>query len=337
MKKIISLLAVLMAVLTFAACSNTNNIDEGILSDPFENAESSAAVSDDLGENPTENPTRDKMLLLNQGGYHCKVNEESFKYDGTPITFPVTMEASEECKTNISIGISCYINGVPQKLSSENDKDKTVIIKSDIEPGESIDFDISFEPIISEEDANKESLPITFITYYNPDYVATEEYISFGNLRDGKALTKSLTLNAKPATASIQSENNDTGLLLTEENKKKYRISDESRVKFILQDEKSTDGVIRRDENGVINFSLVLCNYESGEYIFSLLKNNEVIKFDQEKDLARVSVKNEHIYVIDFEIKDTERGDVIQIIEQNINIEFATDASRPFLIVNGDF
>ncbi|MDE6724445.1 MAG: hypothetical protein K2J79_02470, partial [Ruminiclostridium sp.] len=255
--------------------------------------------------------------------------------------FTVSMEASENCKANISIGISCYINGVSQKLSCGDKKDQTVLIEKDFEPGDDLKLNVEFDPVVSEEDAGKEQLPITFVTYYNPDYIPTETYTAFGFLRDGRTITKKIIFKEKPDKVSIQTEDNYTELLRTQDNIKKFdRLTmGDGRGKEALQGGKFAGSILKPDENGVIDLTLVLDNYEEGEYLFSLMKNNEIIKFNGGKDLVKVNIKSEHIYAVDIKLEGVEPGDVIQIIEQSPNGEnpFSSNASTPFYIVKGSF
>ena len=340
MKKFKLISVVLMSSLTLTACVDSNN-NEGLLDDPFDKTESSPAItsgSHDPGI-ANDNPIRDNMILLNQGSYCCNVMEDELQYNGDTVKLTVSMQAGEDCKANISIGISCYINSVPQKLSCGDNKDQTVLIEKDFEPGDDLKLNVEFDPVVSEEDADKEQLPITFVTYYNPDYTPTEEYPAFGNLRDGIALTKKIIFNKEPDTVSIQTEDNYTELLRTKENLNKFNgiltMDDEYKTKEALQDGKHAGSILKVDENGVIDLSLVLDNYNEDEYIFSLMKNNEIVKFNGGKDLVKINIKGEHIYVVDIKLEGVEPGDVIQVIEQFPNSEYPSGGgvSCPFYVV----
>ena len=343
MKKFKFILIMFMSALTLTACADSNN-NESLLTDPFDNTASTPVTTDshDPGISD-ENPTREHLALLSQGGYRCEVIEDQLKYNGDTVKFTVSMEASEECKANISIGISCYINGVPQKLSCGDKKDQTVLIEKDFEPGDDLTLNIDFDPVVSEEDADKEELPFTFVTYYNPDYTPTDEYLSFGNLRDGIALTKKIIFNEKPDTILIQNENNYTELLRTKENINKFDgiltlyTDSETRTKEAFQNGKHAGSILRVDENGVIDFSLVLDNYNEDEYIFSLLKNNEPVKFNDGNDLVKINIKSEHIYVVDFKLEGIVPADVIEIVEQSPNSEYPSGDGRPYYVVKKSF
>ena len=343
MKKLKLISVMLMSALTLTACSDPNNTDEGLLTDPFDNISNTTAITAGSHDPDitSDNPTRDHMMLLSEGGYRCEVIEDQLKYNGDTVKFTVNMEASENCKTNISIGISCYINGVPQKLSCGDVKDQTVLIEKDFEAGDDLKLSVEFDPVISEEDADKKQLPVTFVTYYNPDYTPTESYTAFGFLRDGRTVTKKIIFNEKPDTVSVQTEENYTELLRTGENIKKFDglTMGDGRSNEALQNGKSAGSILKPDENGVIDLTWVLDNYEEGEYLFSLMKNNEIIKFNGGKDLVKINIKSEHIYVVDIKLEGVEPGDVIQIIEQSPNNEYPdiVHASTPFYVVKKGF
>ena len=347
MKKLKLISMILMSAPTLTACSNSDNADEGLLTDPFDNIERTSAITADSHDPgiSDENPTRDYMILLNQGGYRCNIIEDELQYNGDTVKATVSMEAGEDCKANISIGISCYINGVPQKLSCGDKKDQTVLIEKDFEPGDDLKLNVTFDPVVSEEDADKEELPITFVTYYNPDYTPTDEYPAFGNLRDGIALTKKIIFNKKPDTILIQNEDNYTELLRTKENINKFDgiltldTDSETITQEAFQDGKFAGSILRVDENGVVVFSLVLDNYNEDEYIFSLMKNNEIVKFNGGKDLVKINITGEHIYVVDFKLEGAQPGDVIQIIEQFPNSKYPSGGgvSNPFYVVKKNF
>ena len=106
-----------------------------------------------------------------------------------------------------------------------------------------------------------------------------------------------------------------------------------------FQDGKFAGSILRVDENGVVVFSLVLDNYNEDEYIFSLMKNNEIVKFNGGKDLVKINITGEHIYVVDFKLEGAQPGDVIQIIEQFPNSKYPSGGgvSNPFYVVKKNF
>lgn len=360
MKKLLSLFITIALVGTLTACSGKNAAESELISDPFESVgdvdvnpfkpdssapnnptADSSAPSSSTSDSTDENPTRDKFFLLMSGGYICNVENTTFEYNGSPITVPVTMSANESCGASISIGLSCYINGVPQQISDGGEA-ATMIIKENVEPGQTLDLTVSLTPVVPEEDAEKDELPLTFISYYNPDYTPNEEFVAFGYLRDGSAVERTLKLAQKPSeTVQMSAETDCTELLRTKENLKKYKISNYSQTSgqssFYWQNGKTSGGTLKRDDSGKVKFNFVLDNYSAGDYELIVMKNNETIKFNNGKDYVKAAVKDEHIYDFEFEIENVQRGDIIQILVPAKGQEFCPLVSNPVLIVNSDF
>lgn len=62
----------------------------------------------------------------------------------------------------MSLGISAVINGTVQTLSTGGMRESNMLIFENIAPGETIEREITFDPVISSEDKGKKQLPITF-------------------------------------------------------------------------------------------------------------------------------------------------------------------------------
>ena len=289
-----SIIFFLLLLFLVSGCAKTEK-GESYISDPFSNF-SSEPVED-------TNSTRDKVMLLSQGGFSCKVNNgESVEYNGNPITVPVKVSASDECKTDISVGVMCFINGTIQWLSSDGETDKAIIIKTDIAPGETKEFDVTFTPVVSQEDANKEQLDITFLSLYNPDYTPTEEFVSFGYTHDiGWVPSKYIKFNSKPDVISQDVYNSYDESILA---------ADSGSNTGIIQNG-SYAGVLRMNTDNTLSFSAHFENYNSGEYVGYILKNNEPAKFNNGEDCINISVKKMYEYNINIELKNVKKGDVL--------------------------
>lgn len=341
MNKFILSVTALILALSLAACSgasdNGSNGNDKDLSDPFERVEGNAEVTVD----PMKLPAG-VLDLLSSGGYSCSVKADTFLYDGSPMIFPVIMQASDSCKTDISVGICFYINGVPQKLSCGEDTDKTMIIAEGIAPGKAVRLDVTLDPVISKEDADKETLPITYASYYCPAYVPKESYPSFGLLRQGSAITRELTMNAKPENiTNIQIEDEYKEFLCTNEHTQSYYPSNSPYDRgstFPFQIDEPCSGWMKLDENGKLKFSYIIDDPESGDYTLSVMKNNETVKFNNGKDYVQLlDTKEEHIYIVDFELEDVKRGDVVQVVMLNMMKKNNSGVAPPYLVVNSDF
>ena len=323
MKKSVIIFMILLLSL-ISGCANSYDNSSNI-SDPF---------SDSFSESKEDrNPTRDELTLIGAGGYRCEVNGgEPVEYNGEPITLPVKATASDDCKADMSIGIMCCINGNLQRLSSENDKDKVMIIKTGIAPGNTLEFEITFTPEILPEDADKKQLPITFFSSFNPTYKASEEYVAFGYTHDiGWVPSKYIEFNSKPNIFSPNKYN------LYEE---KIALDDEKTKEWYLQDEDDLPvSTLKINENNTVEFTALLENCKPGEYVGYVLKNNEITKINDGQDCVGITIKASHSYNIDIKIEDVKKGDVINCFfaKKESNEPFDLIQLRPKLAVNSDF
>lgn len=334
MKKIFLLVLSALLMLT-AGCADVSDKSDDLGTDPFLN-------TDDTYD-PEYNPDRDILMQLSHGGLDCSVNRgEPVEYNGEPVTIPVTLKARPVEEVSFSAGISCTINGVPQKLSTDGDKDKTVIIKTDLAPQETIEFEITLDPAVLAEDADKEQLPISFTLYFNAAYVPTENYPAFGNTHNAGWIPSSyIKFNTKPVNiVSPQAEGEYNEELFTDEVKKKYDITDSS-APVILQNG-APAGVLRTDDNGELSFTLLCCNRKAGKYRIHVLKNDMLATFNGGKEYAEVEIKEGYIYTLDFNMDNVQRGDVIQCVAQasDYDADYGPAyffAPTPGLVVNSDF
>ena len=325
MKKSVIIFMILLLSLV-SGCANSYDNSSNI-SDPFSDS-FSESNSESKGD---RNPKRDELFSLSDGGYRCEVNGgEPVEYNGEPITLPVKATASDDCKADMSIGIMCCINGNLQRLSSENDKDKAMIIKTGIAPGNTLEFEITFTPEILPEDADKKQLPITFFSSFNPTYKASEEYVAFGYTHDiGWVPSKYIEFNSKPNTFSA----NKYKLY-----KEKIALDDENTKEWYLQNDLSTS-ILKINENNTLDFTAYLENCKPGEYVGYVLKNNELTKINGGQDCVDITIKGSHSYNIDIKVEDVKRGDVIHCKKEKKESNEPLDLIqlKPILAVNSDF
>lgn len=324
MKKILCLMTAMSILLFAGGCANETPNSQISESDPFE---SKVTEGDPFYSKPAESSTgglgrpaeADRVEALSVGGYDSIINDEKpIEYNGGEITIPVLLKASESCEVNISVGIGCNINGVVQKLSSGDEKNKTVLITTDIAPGETREFNITFTPVVSERDADKTLLPIQFVRIFNPDYVSTEKFTTFGNTHAvSMAPTTTLKLNAAPLTSYPKIEEKYTEEIINAEALQKYKLSGSGMSVGLFQNN-DWASVLKINDNGGMDFSVVMSNYRAGTYWFSILKNNEFTVFNEGNEYSVIEVKDKHIYSADFHLDNVERGDVIQCICQEI-------------------
>ncbi len=352
MKKIISVLTALAVALTLTACVKTEKSSESeSLFDPFPESSTAEKEPDkstqDVPEESREqsqtieddNSTRALCNLLGHGGAATRFGyeDEPFEYNGSPITIPVTIAADDGNLTEWSVGIMCCINGIMQRLTSEDQVDKTMIIKEDLSPGETVTFDITFDPIVSAEDADSEKVMIAFMTTYHPTFQATEEYIAFAGHAAGISAYGPLHMKAKPAnivtpiTDSSFSENiynSDRAFLPSF-----YRDKPENIASYLnINGDKSLD------------FNVTASHLSEGTYYAFILQNNEVVTFNGGKEYMMINAKEKFVYNLDFHLDTAECGDAVECVfcqlvnyGDDYNIAYVVQTTRACLVVREDF
>lgn len=325
MKKAASLIMIFLLSL-LSGCTGSYD-DTNYISDPFSNT-----AAESVGNNGSVDDLRDAVASLSVGGYKCEINKGGpVEYNGEPVILPVDVTADKECAADMSLGIMCLINGRVQQLSSENDKDKPMIIKTGIAPGDSLTFDITFTPEVVTEDAEQKQLPITFLTVFNPTFTANEGYPTFGNTHDiGLIPSRVITFNSKPNFSSKKEFN-----IYTEE---KINGNDEGGMPWYSQNGLSVS-VLKINETGILDFTACFQEHSNGEYIGYVLKNNELVTINGGQDCVNMTVKETNKYSINIKVEDVKKGDVIQCFIVKKEGEVPTDLIKfsPILVVDGDF
>lgn len=310
---------VLTAAVTLTACEKTDNYSSSeILSDPF--AESGIAQSEEIADvseylpeqsssSAEENPTKALYRLLTEGGMLATFgyDDEPYEYNGAPITMPVTVTANDDNLTDWSIGIMCCINGVMQRLTSDDQVDKTMIIKEDISPGETITLDITFDPMIAADDADKEQVKIVFLTTNNPTFQATEEFVRFAGRAAEISTYGSLYLNVRPV--NITKPVTDTSY------KEKIRTSERGYLpSYYRGDPQNIISYLNINSDKSLDFNVTASHLSEGEYYAFILQNNETVTFNDGKEYMKIDTEEKHEYDLDFHLDKAECGDAIECV-----------------------
>lgn len=155
---LLSFAITIATVFTTSGCAMQESYDSYI-PDPFETFESNTLIGDDI----KANTAAQNLSKYSTGGYECTVNEgKPIVYTGEKITVPVAVTADDTNEYEMSLGISAVINGTVQTLSTGGMRESNMLIFENIAPGETIEREITFDPVISSEDKGKKQLPITF-------------------------------------------------------------------------------------------------------------------------------------------------------------------------------
>ncbi len=353
MKRFCSIFMAIIAALILAACAKTESDPESsaVVSDPFadsstiqtvESTEKTESTSEQSQTSENENPTKALYELLAKGGTleRFGYEEEPFEYNGTPITLPVTITANEKNFAECSVGITCCINGVVQRLTSEDQVDKTMIIKENLSPGETITFEITFDPIVSSEDADNEKLMISFLSSYQPTFQATEEYIGFAGREAHISTYGPLNMKARPVNIidPITDSSYEERLSTSE---RSYLPS------FYRGDPAKTENIIsylniNKDES--LDFNVTASHLCEGTYYAFILQNNEMVTFNGGKEYMKIDAKEKCEYDLDFHLDKAECGDAVECVfcqridfGDDYDIAYVVQTTGACLVVREDF
>lgn len=253
------------------------------------------------------------------GGWSHKINDNKpVVYDGKPVTVKASITMQEENSIDWTAGICCNINGVYQKLSGCGQDDVTMVIIDGLAPGETREVELTFDPMVREEDVNKDQVKMSFLTCINPDYIASEDWPSFGYVRTlNWSLPDSIEFKAKPKTVSPVISDEYTEELITDEAIKKHFAQtaydpDKSYINTYQED--GPNGPLELSADGSLSFDFLMINLDPGTYMVSVLNNNQLATFNGGKEYAEVTVKKEHLYSIPISLDEAQRGDVINCV-----------------------
>lgn len=353
MKKFVLMLTMFAAMFMLTACAQTDNSSQnGLLSDPlFDNnttkkdtSEFTRNVDSQEQSQPgeDENETRALWDLLSRGGTleRFGYEEEPYEYNGSPVTIPVTITASEDNLTEWSVGVMCNINGIMQKLTSEDQVNKTVIIKEDISPGETITFDITFDPIISADDADKEKIKLAFLTTYHPTFQATEEYLAFAGHTAEISTYGHLNMNARPT--------NIIDPITDFSYEEKIYTSERSYLPSFYRDDphdlQNIINYLNINSDKSLDFNVTASHLSEGTYYAFILQNNEMVTFNGGKEYMTIDAKEKYEYNLGFHLDKAECGDAVECVFCQ-RIDFGDDyelanviqTTKAGLVVREDF
>ena len=343
---LLSFAITIATVFTTSGCAMQESYDSYI-PDPFETFESNTLIGDDI----KENTAAQNLSKYSTGGYECTVNEgKPIVYTGEKITVPVAVTADDTNEYEMSLGISAVINGTVQTLSTGGMRESNMLIFENIAPGETIEREITFDPVISSEDKGKKQLPITFFAHFNAAYIPDESYPTFGMTHHANhCLYTTISLDGTPKYTDYSYASDISKELITKTLLEKYadntgtplKTSGRTRVNM-YQNTKTDTGVLRLSEDGTLNLNLMLYeNENSGKYRVSLYKNNELITING-NDYIEAELVDGYLYTYSVQLDNIARGDFIYAaIHKNTGENFeeyaSFDMTQPKLVVNSDF
>lgn len=332
-KKVLSVLLFIALAINTSCAQSTE--DYGSVEDLF-----SVSEDNDVIENIMQRPGQSL-----RGGWDHAINDnQPIVYDGQPVKIKVSVTMHEENTIDWSPGIACSINGVYQKLSGCGQEDATVLVLDAVSPGESREFELTLDPEVLEQDADKDKLKMSFMTCPNAAFIATEDWPTYGFSRTlDFSLPDTIELKQKPKTVSPEISTEYTEQLITDDLTDKlfkdgsYR---EEQEYFFAYQDNDINGPLALSEDGGLSFDAVMTNFDAGTYLLGVIKNNQLTTFNGGKEYVEISVKDKHIYTAAIKLDEVERGDTVQltaVMKDAANTFFSVKSAPASLVVNSDF
>ena len=299
MKKLLKPLTALFLALIISGCSSApDTVSGGLVSADFVTSQSTdipATQNDSSKEDltPEEKSAKafEKLLSLGNGIAICNT-DDNVEYSGGVIELSCNIEYScnsEEAFADVSTGCLIAINGVLQKISCGEQKDRYMYVQT-YEKDDFIQKDgqyvanktisLSFEPQINEKDKDLTELQLTVISVDNPLFRLQPEWpLGFYIHRTGTSHVLKMTLTSPITnyTKDIISEDGFTELDLTDEVAEKYgtmvnadkKSLTENTLPFANVDSENSPHFCF-DENGKINLGFVTSVSEDGNFNYEI-------------------------------------------------------------------
>ena len=340
MHKLEVILIACFVLLYITACSSSNN-NYSLRSDPFSSEESSSDENLPIQLGDATQKTMEKSV----GNYLMTVNNnEAIVYSGEELCVPINIKAGENNEYDITVGFSVYINGVLQRFSVNGESTEMFITKP-LKADEEVTIEMRLDPMVASGDEDKQSLPVHFVAYFNPDYVPDESSPSFGNAHHSPGAPNTiLRLDKKPknvqeisVSGALEKE------LLTDSLMTKYDIKSKENSVFFSGLSDGEISTVYKQTDGKLSYTLCSYdNYPESDYRISFYKNNRLITFDGGKQYIEYTKDSGYLYTFspDFDEK-FETGDFLYALSVPCSYEpekyYMTVYSAAQLVVSEDY
>lgn len=299
MRKIFSTLTAFSIALMLTACAKTENTSS-ILSDPFanlEDRESSTITPDDTFEFKREYAI---ALGLCSAGISVD-NEEPLSFNGEPVKVPITVTTNDRNTVNCSTGVSVFINGLAQEVSTDGVDYDYMAVFTELEPGTAYKTELYFKPSILPEDEGKDKLEVSFANCVNVGYHPEPPHYgfwfthTFGNLR----VPVEMTLNT--AITDIAKREFETGFTYEPVKVATHNCSD-----FVPNNKNDPDNYswLYMDEDGSLSMTYCVENAVEGLHRLALFVNDRPVTFNGGKSFCDIDAKQKTKYFLDITLDE---------------------------------
>lgn len=346
----------LLILLLFAGCTQTS-LDDNFIYDPFleqfeqtQNTNEQQSIDELLSHNnpqssitppmDTLEAVRDYIFSLATCSVAMTVNDEKLIYDGEPVKVMVTLKTDESNNLNCSCGISVFINGLAQEVSTDGVNYDYIAVYKELEQGNEYEAELYFKPSILLEDKDKNSLEVSFVQCSNVHYKPSRLFLTLFGTHDIGFLRIPIEMIVNKRITNIvecKTETEFTSRLIT---KPTNDISD-----FVPNNLKDGEyGLLYLSENGSLSATFSLQNTSIGTHRLALFVNDKPVTFNGGKSFCDIEVKPQTQYLLEITLdEDPDELDYVYMLDfhnekrdSEVTYTYAS-SGRPKIIVAHDF
>ncbi|MBQ8782046.1 MAG: hypothetical protein IJZ72_10285 [Oscillospiraceae bacterium] len=351
MKNCKPIFAALMSLVVLTACSTPQDISssEQTISDPFA---TTAPVTEELSPKDKAKEYVDTISRTSLAPVVTIDGSKDFIFDYNGGNIDITFNADYTNKSRpkpelMTLGVSVTLNGIYQNISV-NGSENTQMYTQEYPLTENGEYpkptmNISFDPVIAEQDKNEDGLALMVIVTYNPHFRVNPDYPSAGGAHTTISIT-SYICNVKTPILNYSDTKIETGfekILITDAVVHKYsNIHSEmgfTQNRATLFDRRMINAISLTDE-GKAEVGVLLTAEISGIYRVYFLVNGKPAKLESGADCVEVDAEVGYLYYLDcVEIADAKAYDTIKPYAIKSASEFdeleRSDAEFPFVIM----
>ncbi len=325
MNKIKFFFTVFSAFIMLTACSTPDDItsSEQTISDPF------ATTAPVTEEHSPKDKAKEYVEALSRTSFAPVVTIDGskdyiFDYNGGNIDIIFNADYTNKSKPKpelMTLGVSVTLNGIYQNISVNGSEDTQMYIQeyplneNGVYPKPTMN--ISFEPVIAQQDKNEESLVLAVTITYNPHFRVNPDYPSAEGAHTTKSIT-SFICNIKKAITNYSDTKIETGfekMIITDAIMNKYsNIHNErgfTQSRTTAFDSRMINAICLTDD-GKAEVGILLTTGTGGKYRVYFLVNGKPAKLASGADCIEVDAEVGYLYYLDcVEIADAEAYDTI--------------------------
>ncbi len=273
-------------------------------------------------------------------GIAMTVNNEKLIYDGEPVKVAVTLKTPERNELDCSCGISVFINGLAQEVSTDGVNYGYMAIYKDQKPGNEYETELYFKPSVLPEDKDKDSLEVSFVSCSNADYKPSRLFLTLFGTHEFDLLRKTIEMTVDKEITNIIERETESEFTAELVKKPTHDMAD-----FIPNNLTDNEyGLLYLSEDGSLSATYSLQNTAVGAHRLALFVNDKPATFNGGKSFCDIEVEPETKYLLDIVLdEDPDELGYIYMLDfyeeevKNGVIYAHVDSPTPKIIVAHDF